>query len=202
MLCQKLIHALLKFLGPLLNGQHELPRATKMFYRGTLRVLVVLLHDFPEFLCSNYILFAQAIPHSCVQLRNLILSAFPRVMHLPDPFTPDLKLELLPESAEEPVFDQSYALVLNGFKEKIDAFIEDKNTEVFFPVLETQMGLVAQDYDVDKLCAFILYIGAKCAQTTTAAAKSDVVGSTPAMMAYTHLLLKLDSEGKKGDNTI
>lgn len=192
MLCQKLIHALLKFLGPLLNGQHELPRATKMFYRGTLRVLVVLLHDFPEFLCSNYIMFAQAIPHSCVQLRNLILSAFPRVMHLPDPFTPDLKLELLPESAEEPVFDQSYALVLNGFKEKIDAFIEDKNTDVFLPVLDTQMGLVAQDYDVDKLCAFILYIGAKCAQT----AKSDV-GSTPAMMAYTHLLSKLDSEGKK-----
>ncbi|KAG1059012.1 hypothetical protein G6F42_028457 [Rhizopus arrhizus] len=101
MLCQKLITALLKFLGPLLKLQ-ELPHATKMFYRGTLRVLVVLLHDFPEFLCSNYVIFAQAIPHSCVQLRNLILSAFPRVMHLPDPFTPDLKLDLIPESAEEP----------------------------------------------------------------------------------------------------
>lgn len=191
MLCQKLIHALLKFLGPLLNGHHELPRATKMFYRGTLRVLVVLLHDFPEFLCSNYIMFAQAIPHSCVQLRNLILSAFPRVMHLPDPFTPDLKLDLLPESSEEPVFDQSYASVLNGeFKEKVDAFIEDKNTDEFLPVLET---LVAQDYNVDKLCAFILYIGAKCSQTTVT---KDDVGSTPAMIAYTHLLSKLDSEGK------
>ena len=28
----------------------------------------------------------------CVQMRNLILSAFPRNMRLPDPFTPNLKV--------------------------------------------------------------------------------------------------------------
>lgn len=201
MLCQKLIHALLKFLGPLLNGQQELPLATKMFYRGTLRVLVILLHDFPEFLCSNYIIFAQAIPNSCVQLRNLILSAFPRVMHLPDPFTPDLKLELLPESAEEPVFDQSYFDILNenNFKSKIDAFVEDKD-EGFYDSLEAQINLVQEDqedkedhesYNNDMLCAFVLYIGIKSSQL-----KDVEISQTPAMLAYTYLLSKLKSEGK------
>lgn len=197
MLCQKLIHALLKFLGPLLSGQHELPLATKMFYRGTLRVLVILLHDFPEFLCSNYIIFAQAIPNSCVQLRNLILSAFPRVMHLPDPFTPDLKLELLPESAEEPVFDQSYFDILNqnNFKSKIDAFVEYKDEE-FYHTLERQINLVQEEeedhesYNVDMLCAFVLYIGVKSSQL-----KDVEIDQTPAMLAYTHLLSKLKSEG-------
>lgn len=198
MLCQKLIHALLKFLSPLLNGQHELPRATKMFYRGTLRVLVILLHDFPEFLCSNYIIFAQSIPHSCVQLRNLILSAFPRVMHLPDPFTPDLKLELLPESLEEPVFDQSYADILNenNFKSKVDAFIQNQNEE-FYHILETQINLVQQEdevetesYNSDMVCAFVLYIGAKSSQL-----KDIEVDQSPAMLAYTHLLSKMGSEG-------
>lgn len=196
MLCQKLIHALLKFLSPLLNGQHELPRATKMFYRGTLRVLVVLLHDFPEFLCSNYITFAQSIPHSCVQLRNLILSAFPRVMHLPDPFTPDLKLELLPESLEEPVFDQGYADILNenNFKIKVDAFIQDQNEE-FYKALESQINLVQQEgetesYNTNMLCAFVLYIGAKSSQL-----KEVEVDQSPAMLAYTHLLSKMGSEG-------
>lgn len=37
-------------------------------------------------------------------MRNLILSAFPRNMRLPDPFTPNLKVDLLPEIASSPRF--------------------------------------------------------------------------------------------------
>lgn len=35
-------------------------------------------------------------------MRNLILSAFPRNMRLPDPFTPNLKVDLLPEITQAP----------------------------------------------------------------------------------------------------
>ena len=38
------------------------------------------------------------------QLRNLVLSAFSRDMKLPDPFTPNLRIELLPEINQAPVF--------------------------------------------------------------------------------------------------
>lgn len=62
--------------------------------QGTLRVLLVLLHDFPEFLCDYHYGFCDVIPPNCIQLRNLILSAFPRNMRLPDPFTPNLKVQL------------------------------------------------------------------------------------------------------------
>ncbi len=55
----------------------------------------VLLHDFPEFLCEHYFPLCNTIPVSCVQLRNLVLSAFPRNMRLPDPFTPGLKVGML-----------------------------------------------------------------------------------------------------------
>jgi hypothetical protein len=61
--------------------------------QGTLRVLLVLLHDFPEFLCDYHYGFCDVIPPNCIQLRNLILSAFPRNMRLPDPFTPNLKVK-------------------------------------------------------------------------------------------------------------
>ncbi|CEP18731.1 hypothetical protein [Parasitella parasitica] len=195
MLCQKLMIALLRFLGPLLKLQ-ELPHATKMFYRGTLRVLVVLLHDFPEFLCSNYVVFAQAIPHSCVQLRNLILSAFPRAMHLPDPFTPDLKMDLIPESTEEPAFDQTYADILDqhGFKAKIDAFVDTKDP-AFLQTLDTQVEKSGENEgdnrNADMICAFVLYIGAKSAQL-----KDVPIGDSPAVVAYGHLLLTLESEGR------
>ena len=65
------------------------------FSQGTLRVLLVLLHDFPEFLCDYHFSFCDVIPPNCIQMRNLILSAFPRNMRLPDPFTPNLKVRFL-----------------------------------------------------------------------------------------------------------
>ena len=63
-----------------------------LLYKGTLRVLLVLLHDFPEFLCDYHFSFCDVIPPSCIQMRNVILSAFPRNMRLPDPSTPNLKV--------------------------------------------------------------------------------------------------------------
>ena len=70
--------------------------------QGMLRVLLVLLHDFPEFLCDYHYTFCDVIPPNCIQMRNLILSAFPRNMRLPDPFTPNLKVDMLPEIAHQP----------------------------------------------------------------------------------------------------
>jgi len=72
------------------------------FTQGTMRVLLVLLHDFPEFLCDYHYAFCDVIPPNCIQVRNLVLSAFPRNMRLPDPFTPNLKVDMLPEITHAP----------------------------------------------------------------------------------------------------
>ena len=106
----QLLTALFKFLSPFLrnaelakpvhrsdqrNFSLSLYLSLYLFirlYRGTLRVLLVLLHDFPEFLCDYHYGFCDVIPPNCIQMRNLILSAFPRNMRLPDPFTPNLKV--------------------------------------------------------------------------------------------------------------
>ena len=77
----------------------SLTSPVRTLYRGALRVLLVLLHDFPEFLCDYHASLCEVIPPSCIQMRNLVLSAFPRNMRLPDPFTPNLKVDLLPEIA-------------------------------------------------------------------------------------------------------
>ena len=50
---QKLLVALLRFLEPYLRNA-ELTDAVRLLYKGTLRVLLVLLHDFPEFLCEYH----------------------------------------------------------------------------------------------------------------------------------------------------
>merc|ERR1719183_1201653 len=100
-LFQRLLADLFKFLEPFLRGA-ELNEPIRLLYKGTLRVLLVLLHDFPEFLCDYHFSFCDVIPPSCIQLRNLVLSAFPRNMRLPDPFTPNLKVDLLPEISQPP----------------------------------------------------------------------------------------------------
>ena len=100
-LFKRLVVSALKFVEPAL-GEAKLSEPMRVMYRGVLRVLLVLLHDEPSFLCENHAAFCDAIPLTCVQLRNLVLSAFPRAMRLPDPFTPNLKVDMLPEIAQVP----------------------------------------------------------------------------------------------------
>ena len=75
-------------------------------------MLLVLLHDFPEFLCDYHYTFCDVIPPNCIQMRNLILSAFPRNMRLPDPFTPNLKVDSLPDIAQAPRILSNYINII------------------------------------------------------------------------------------------
>ncbi|GMH87968.1 hypothetical protein TL16_g11021, partial [Triparma laevis f. inornata] len=98
-LAHQLLLDLFQFLEPYLK-KGELDDSIRTLYKGTLRVLLILLHDFPEFLAEYHASFTALIPNNCVQLRNIFLSAFPRSMSLIDPFTPNLKIDLLPEISQ------------------------------------------------------------------------------------------------------
>lgn len=87
----QLILSHLKFLAPFLRNM-ELDKSINVIYKGTLRVLLVILHDFPEILCEYHYVLCDVIPANCIQLRNLVLSAYPRDMRLPDPFTQSLEV--------------------------------------------------------------------------------------------------------------
>ncbi|KAI7871343.1 CCR4-Not complex component, Not1-domain-containing protein [Spinellus fusiger] len=196
-MCQGLVLSLLKFLGPLLE-KRSLQNATKTFYRGTLRVLVVLLHDFPEFFCNNYMVFVQAIPHSCIQLRNLVLSAFPRVMHLPDPFTPDLQLESILEYKEEPVLDEGYQVILleNNVKAAIDAYTKSQGQDIQFldSIMEhinntTGDTIACQEF----LTSFVLYIGSR---TTSSSCANAPMKENAAVTVFQFMLSHMEPQGR------
>ena len=63
----QLLVDLFKFLSPFLRNA-ELAKPVHRLYRGTLRVLLVLLHDFPEFLCDYHYGFCDVIPPNCIQV--------------------------------------------------------------------------------------------------------------------------------------
>lgn len=76
---------------------------SKDLYRGVLRILLILHHDFPEFLADNHYRLCNIVPTHCTQLRNLILSAYPSSFpELPDPFAAGLKVDRLEEIRKTP----------------------------------------------------------------------------------------------------
>ncbi|KAG0358226.1 hypothetical protein BG005_002580 [Podila minutissima] len=204
---QKLLVSLFRFLIPFLVGG-EMRDTTRALYKGTLRVLLVLLHDFPEFLCDYHFSFCDVIPHSCIQLRNLILSAFPRNMRLPDPFTPNLKVDLLAEIHQPPRVLSDYTTGLTvSFKRDIDNYLRTREQA---PFLDNIREILAADpsvqdiysggskYNVPMINALVLYVGingiaqlhAKTPQS------SSPIAHTPSMDIYQQLLNELDSEGR------
>ncbi|EST08344.1 CCR4-Not complex, Not1 subunit, domain of unknown function DUF3819 [Kalmanozyma brasiliensis GHG001] len=122
----RLFASLLRFMSPLLRDA-ELQDTTRQLYRGTLRILLILLHDFPEFLCDYHQSLCDSVPTSCHQLRNLILSAFPRTIRLPDPFSSSLQMNMLPEMGQAPHIASDYVAALNqieGLRAAIDAHFD------------------------------------------------------------------------------
>jgi hypothetical protein len=65
----QLLIDLFKFLAPFLRNA-ELAKPVTLLYKGTLRVLLVLLHDFPEFLCDYHYGFCDVIPPNCIQVSD------------------------------------------------------------------------------------------------------------------------------------
>merc|ERR1711916_65208 len=100
---------------------------------GTLRLLLVLLHDFPEFLCQYHFSFCDGIPPSCVQMRNLLLSAYPRNVRLPDPFATNLQIELLPGMQTAPRVLSQYKVVLTsgGLGTELDNYLHERSPASF-----------------------------------------------------------------------
>eukprot|EP00245_Coleochaete_scutata_P016680 TRINITY_DN7878_c0_g2_i2.p1 TRINITY_DN7878_c0_g2~~TRINITY_DN7878_c0_g2_i2.p1 ORF type:complete len:485 (-),score=71.36 TRINITY_DN7878_c0_g2_i2:119-1471(-) len=204
-LFQRLLISLFKFMEPYLRNA-ELSDPVRLLYKGTLRVLLVLLHDFPEFLCDNHFSFCDVIPPSCIQMRNLILSAFPRNMRLPDPFTPNLKVDLLPEIAQTPRILADVELILRtkGLKNELDEFLKTRQPTSFLSVdikqhlLLTPQEVVASGtrYNVPIINALVLYVGMQGKGPTQMSAISAPVTQSAPMDIFMRLITDLDTEGR------
>lgn len=187
----RLLSALLLFLQPFLKAS-QLLEPIKKLYKGTLRVLLVLLHDFPEFLCDFHLSFCDLIPMNCVQLRNLILSAFPRSMRLPDPFTPNLKLESLPECAQSPRILTDYLAPINGIRAHLDTFMATRQPAELPSKLPSILQNASGVYNVPLITSLVVYVGSVAIQQS----QNKAAIQANCMEIYKQLSLALDAEGR------
>ena len=121
----QLLVDMLLFLEPHLRNIALMPAIEKL-YEGTLRVVLVLLHGLPLFLSGYHLSLCNVILEKCVQLRNVILSAVPKGVNLPDPFTPNLKIDSLPEIGQSPVILSDVLGSLQSLRADLDAFLKDR----------------------------------------------------------------------------
>uniref|UniRef100_A0A7N0SZB9 CCR4-NOT transcription complex subunit 1-like n=1 Tax=Kalanchoe fedtschenkoi TaxID=63787 RepID=A0A7N0SZB9_KALFE len=206
---QRFLVELFQYLEPFLrNAAHGEP--IQLVYKGTLRVLLVLLHDFPEFLCDYHFTFCDVIPPSCIQMRNIILSAFPRNMRLPDPSTPNLKIDLLPEISQSPrvLSEVDAALKSKQMKSEIDeyakawpkgtSFLTDLKQRLLLPPNEADRA--GTKYNVPLMNSLVLYVGMQATQQLQAKSPHTQAMSVylagAALDIFQNLIVNLDTEGR------
>ncbi|VFQ85948.1 unnamed protein product [Cuscuta campestris] len=210
---QRLLVDLFQFMEPFLRNA-ELGEAVHFLYKGTLRVLLVLLHDYPEFLCDYHFSFCDVIPPSCIQMRNIILSAFPRNMRLPDPSTPNLKIDLLAEISQSPCIlsEVDAALKIKQIKSDVDEYLKTKpQGSLFLAELKQKLLLSPSEsaragtrYNVPLINSLVLYVGMLQLQTRTASHSQSMTSSVshPVFLANAALeiiqsfIVDLDTEGR------
>jgi len=213
---QRLLVDLFQFLEPFLRSA-DLGEPVHFLYKGTLRVLLVLLHDFPEFLCDYHFSFCDVIPPSCIQMRNIILSAFPRNMRLPDPSTPNLKIDLLAEISQSPriLSEVDVALKAKQIKGDVDEYLKTRQQgSSFLTELKQKLLLSPSDaaragtrHNVPLINSLVLYVGMQAIQQLQARTPphaQSMASSHPlavflvgaALDIFQTLIMDLDTEGR------
>ena len=194
-----LIIYLLMFLQPFLKSV-QMNEPIRKLYKGTLRILLVLLHDFPEFLCEYHLSLCEAIPVTCVQLRNLVLSAFPRQMRLPDPFTPNLKVDTLPEISVSPRILTDYISALNdrGLRARLDSYLASKQpTDVPSQAAAAVVASSGGGYNLPLITSIVVYVSAQAISIQQAkGAAPSAIQNSPAIDIFKQLLSTVDLEGR------
>lgn len=118
----ELLHIVFDIAGKLSDVVHgpeesDLAIVAREFYRGALRLLVVIAHDFQDFMVQNHFRLCNSIPEESPQLTNLVLSAMPSSgLEFPHPLTRDVKLEHIDGMLESPKIRNDFEVLLKEAK--------------------------------------------------------------------------------------
>jgi CCR4-NOT transcription complex subunit 1 len=193
-----LIVDLLQYMEPYLSGA-DLSDSAGIMYKGLLRFMMLLLHDFPEFFCDYHFNLCEYIPNTSIQLRNLVLSAFPRnMMRLPDPFSSNLKVDSLPGINQPPIMLSSHVQILEkfGFLEDIKKYLKTRAPATFLDsILDLVLLRDAKNsttrYNVPIMNALVLYTGSVASSSNSASVERQA-----SVAMFDKLLKELDTEGR------
>ena len=172
-------------------------------YRGILRILLVLHHDFPEFLAENHFSLCNSIPHHCTQLHNLVLSAYPSSFpELPSPFVGGLKVDRPEEMRKEPRIVGDYTALLSraNVKNLVDASLRSHDISGDDLSHLANAAYMSPNYgseiNYSLLHALILYIGQTAIVTAGQKGGPAFTGDSPQASLMIRLARELQPEAR------
>ena len=186
-----------KFLAFFLRGPN-LKSAGSDLYKGASRILLLLLHDFPDFLAEYYFSICDVIPPNCIQLRNVVLSAFPSTVALPDPYLRTSQLE--PEMGPIPPILSDFTTILQvaDLRNPLDQLLLGRGpSSILGSLRDRLLPDAAEHYDLSVINALVMYIGVSSVAQAKARSGSPLFVSTdPGVIILQYLVTNIDVEGK------
>ena len=199
---------MLSYVGDLLKS-FTVSNTTRALYKGTLRILLMLHHDFPEFLAENHHQLCGATPVHCTQLRNLILSAYPSSFpELPDPFTAGLKVDRINEIRMSPAVAGNYQDPIRNanLMHLVDSALESKQMDEHISIIaehvshpvknETSINYVPVHVDINLVNALVLYVGIHALTVNGEHGGPTFVQDSPEGAFFVQLAQKLPAEAR------
>ncbi|CAM1502050.1 Fc.00g040340.m01.CDS01 [Cosmosporella sp. VM-42] len=181
----------------------EVSNVAKEIYRATLKLLVILQHDFPDFIAANHVRLCASIPPHCSQLLNAVLAANPQQ----NPKLPEAggkgEFRVSPELFEEAIailqgdglltlLDQA---LQNGPSEDVVAHITHAMTHNM--PRETTYGQVPVLANVKVIGAVVMYIGQHAAdQAAQAGTPVAITGDEAEVSTLSLLVHELPPEAR------
>ena len=168
----RLVESLMSYLAGLLKALHTVG-VTRDIYRGVLKFLFVLQHDYPEFVAAYHSRLGAGIPSHCVQFHNLILNANPGTAQakMPDPMQVGLKVDRLDDIRESPEFSNDFEAPLRqtGLFDVLDQALQRRPSEDAVAHIAheiqrkkghaTGVGFVPLNVDAKLIDALVIYVG-------------------------------------------
>ncbi|CAF0830698.1 unnamed protein product [Rotaria sordida] len=191
----------LRLVAPFIRSG-ENTQSFQVYYKGILKTFMLLLHDFPEFLCEHYYEFCDSLPLISHQLRNIILSSFPKHIRCPDPVKVNIKIDMLNDISTTPTISYNYSLNIqpSKFKTNLDSYLRTRSPVTFLSELRSYLQQGADPgshYNIRMLNALVLYVATQALSTINN--KQPLMSSithTAHMDIFQNLAVDLDTEGR------
>ena len=183
----------------------SLKPASRDLYRGTLRILLVLLHDFPDFLSENYFSLCDVVPPHCIQLRNIILSAYPMHITLPDPHRTLANDPVFDVGAIPPILsDLSSNIKPGDLRVYLDQYLVGRSNSPLITTLKNRLLLTtpgddgSDAYNLSMMNALVMHIGVSSVVQAKATSGSSFFNpEDPGVALLKSLAEELDAEGQR-----
>jgi CCR4-NOT transcription complex subunit 1 len=199
----KLVCQLLNCLSEQLKA-FNVSQVAKEMYRATLKLLVILQHDFPDFVAAHFLDLCSSIPLHCTQLLNAVLSASPQHAYIKSSDKSErIEMKVYPgliEQAKETLSDAGLLgamdkVLQSGPSEDIMAQVVHAMTQK--NANDTTFGHIPVSANPHVINAMVIYVGHHAAEQLSKDGESiNVTGNEAGVTALSVLIHEVPPEAR------